>query len=115
MKLRLMAIKMNYIWIAIRLTIKKFLKQRKEKFNMELKDTIKLMTSEDYKERFLAEYWQVKIRYDKLKNMVDNWDNLNFKPTCEKFIYKLQLNAMSQYLNILENRAIWEKVDLFNR
>lgn len=29
---------------------------------MELKDTIELMTSEDYKERFKAEYWQAKIR-----------------------------------------------------
>lgn len=32
---------------------------------MELKDTIKLMTSEDYKERFAAEYLQTKIRYEK--------------------------------------------------
>ena len=31
---------------------------------MVLKDTIDLMTSEDYKERFLAEYQQLKIRYD---------------------------------------------------
>ena len=33
---------------------------------MELKDTIDLMTSEDYKDRFKAEYYQTKIRYDKL-------------------------------------------------
>ena len=32
----------------------------------ELKDTIELMTSENYKDRFKAEYWQTKIRYDKL-------------------------------------------------
>ena len=37
---------------------------------MELKDTVELMTSEDYKERFRAEYWQTKIRYDRLMNML---------------------------------------------
>lgn len=35
---------------------------------MELKETVELMNSEDYKERFIAEYRQVKIRYEKLKN-----------------------------------------------
>ena len=34
---------------------------------MELKDTIEMMMSEDYKERFKAEYNQTKIRYEKLK------------------------------------------------
>lgn len=36
---------------------------------MELKDTIELMNSTDYKERFRAEYYQTKIRYDKLDKM----------------------------------------------
>ena len=31
---------------------------------MELRDTIKFMNSEDYRERFVAEYWQTKIRYE---------------------------------------------------
>lgn len=31
---------------------------------MELKETIDLMNSDDYKERFKAEYLQVKIRYE---------------------------------------------------
>lgn len=30
---------------------------------MELKDTVEMMNSEDYKERFKAEYQQVVIRY----------------------------------------------------
>ena len=38
---------------------------------MELKDTIELMQSEDYKDRFKAEYFQLKIRYDKLKAMLE--------------------------------------------
>lgn len=29
----------------------------------ELKDTIELMNSSDYKDRFKAEYYQLKIRY----------------------------------------------------
>ena len=32
-----------------------------------LNETIPFMTSSDYKERFIAEYWQLKIRYEKLK------------------------------------------------
>ena len=34
---------------------------------MELKDTIKLMESDDYKDRLKAEYYQVKIRREKGK------------------------------------------------
>lgn len=33
---------------------------------MELKDTVEMMTSSDYKERFKAEYYQLKLRYNKL-------------------------------------------------
>lgn len=81
---------------------------------MELKDTIELMTSSDYKERFRAEYYQLEIRYNKLKNMVDNWDNLDFTPTCSKTIFELQLRYMYLYLEVLRQRAEREKVDLKN-
>ena len=37
---------------------------------MEPKDTIALMQSDDYKDRFQAEYFQTKIRYDKLHKML---------------------------------------------
>ncbi len=79
---------------------------------MELKDTIEMMQSEDYKERFKAEYYQTKIRYDKLRKMVDNWDSLDFKPTCKKEIYTTQLDVMKSYLDILKLRAIKENVEL---
>lgn len=36
---------------------------------MELKDTVELMLSEDYRDRMKAEYWKTKIRYDKLDRM----------------------------------------------
>ena len=32
-----------------------------------LNETVDMMCSQDYKERFVAEYWQTKIRYEKLK------------------------------------------------
>lgn len=53
---------------------------------MELKDTIELMNSEDYKERFKAEYYQAKIRYDKLYKMLVKYDagTLNFELSCPK-------------------------------
>ena len=35
---------------------------------MTLNDTIEKMNSADYKERFIAEYQQTKIRYEKLKH-----------------------------------------------
>ena len=77
-----------------------------------LTDTINYMTSENYKERFLAEYHQLRIRYDKLHMMVCNWDQLDFTPTCEKSIYEKQLKAMSDYLFILRERAEIEGINL---
>jgi hypothetical protein len=81
---------------------------------MELNETIEMMNSEDYKERFKAEYFQVAIRYKKLKEMTDKWDKneLNFTPTCPRSIYELQLKAMTEYITILEVRAAVEKVSL---
>lgn len=80
---------------------------------MELKDTVSLMTSSNYRDRFLCEYQQTKIRYDKLMNMYQNWDNLDFTPTCDKEIYKLQLTSMNDYLSVLTQRAKAEGIDLY--
>lgn len=81
---------------------------------MELKDTIEMMTSEDYKERFKAEYYQTKIRYGKLKYMLERWDDgtLDFIPTCPRSTYDLQIFAMMDYIAILEARAVMEGVTL---
>lgn len=80
----------------------------------ELEDTIQLMLSSDYKDRFIAEYWQLRTRYEKLEIMIEKWDNktLNFVPTCPREIYDKQLKYMREYLEILEERAKIEKVDL---
>ena len=81
---------------------------------MELKDTVELMTSEDYKERFKAEYYQTKIRYGKLKYMLEKWDEgiLEFTPTCPRCTFGLQISAMENYLAILEARAVMEGIAL---
>ena len=81
---------------------------------MELKDTIAMMQSADYKERFKAEYEQLRIRFEKLIAMLDKWDDgtLNFKPTCPRSTYNIQIRAMADYLAALEARAVMEGVPL---
>ena len=81
---------------------------------MELKDTVELMNSKDYKERFKAEYLQLKIRYQKLHNMVIKYEakTLDFTPTCDLDLLKHQMFLMEQLLYVLEVRAEIEKVNL---
>lgn len=81
---------------------------------MELKDTIELMNSNDYKERFKAEYLQTKIRYEKLHKMTVKYEagTLNFEPSCSLEILKEQKSYMGNYLRMLEIRAEIEKIDL---
>lgn len=81
---------------------------------MELKDTVDLMLSKDYKDRFKAEYYQLENRYNGLSKMIVNWDNneLSFTPTCPRATYDLQLRAMKDYLSILEIRAKIEGIEL---
>ena len=81
---------------------------------MELKDTIAIMQSADYKERFKAEYHQNVIRYEKLKAMLEKWDKgeLNFSPTCPRSTYNMQIKAMTDYIAVLEARAVMEGIEL---
>ena len=81
---------------------------------MELKDTIELMQSEDYKERFKAEYQQTKIRYDKLHAMIIKYEagTLDFQPTCPIDLLRQQASYMGNYLYCLEVRAELEKIEL---
>lgn len=81
---------------------------------MELKDTIELMNSEDYKERFKAEYYQTKIRYNKLNNMLIKYEanTLDFEPECRLDILKSQADFMYNYLYILKVRAEIEHIEL---
>ena len=81
---------------------------------MKLADTVEMMNSSDYKERFKAEYAQLVIRYYGLRNMLEKWDNgtLEFEPTCSRSTYNLQIKAMTDYITVLEARAVMENVDL---
>ena len=81
---------------------------------MKLNDTIEMMTSEDYKERFKAEYYQLKVRVCGLSNMLSAGDNnkLTFEPTCRRSTYDLQMKAMRDYMAILEMRAVMEHINL---
>ncbi len=81
---------------------------------MELRDTVEMMNSADYKERFKAEYLQTKIRYEKLHAMVVKYEagTLNFTPNCPLELLKEQKAAMGKYLYCLEVRAQIEGVDL---
>ena len=81
---------------------------------MKLVETVEMMNSTDYKQRFKAEYVQLVIRFNGLKNMLKKWDdgNLEFKPTCPRSTYDLQINAMCNYIAVLEARAVMENVDL---
>lgn len=91
----------------------------------ELKETTKLMTSTDYKERFVAEYWQTKIRYEKLKafnTKIEAAQRVRFsevenklkEPThdCPADILTEQQHILGEYLHILEIRAVIEGIDL---
>ena len=80
----------------------------------ELKDTVNDMCSANYKERFIAEYCQLVIRYKGLKNMLGKWDRneLDFKPTCPRSTYNMQIKAMADYIAVLEERAIMENIIL---
>lgn len=92
---------------------------------MELKDTIELMNSSDYKERFKAEYQQTKIRYEKLKAFVTKIEAHRVsqygpvqveepKHDCSLEMLRNQQEKMGEYLHILELRAVIEGVDLNN-
>lgn len=80
----------------------------------ELKDTVELMNSSDYKERFKAEYLQTKIRYEKLHAMTIKYEagTLGFEPNCSLELLKEQKSYMGNYLRMLEIRAEIEKIDL---
>lgn len=81
---------------------------------MELNDTVEMMQSADYKERFKAEYHQTKIRYNKLHKMIVKADagTLEFTPTCPIDLLKEQKAAMGKYLYCLEVRAQIEHIEL---
>ena len=81
---------------------------------MELQDTITLMVSDDYKDRFVAEYVQLRLRIVGIQNMLSQYvdGTLQFTPTCGYNVLNRQLQAMILYSQILETRAQEEEITL---
>ena len=81
---------------------------------MQLKDTVEMMNSEDFKERFKAEYYQLSIRLYGLTSMLYKWKNnmLDFEPKCSKETLENQVIFMQGYMDILRLRAKIEEIDL---
>ena len=82
------------------------------------------MLSDDYKERFLSEYWQAKIRYEKLKKFntkIEASERTTYgakqvpmpKHDCPESILREQQSIMGNYLRIMEVRAEIEGIDLY--
>lgn len=46
--------------------------------------------------------------------MLEKWDDgtLEFEPTCPRSTYNMQIKAMTDYIAVLEARAVMENVDL---
>lgn len=85
---------------------------------VELKDTVEMMKSEDYKERFKAEYLQTKIRYEKLKAFCNRIEaaEISEMPVpvhdCPLELLRKQQKAMGEYLHTLEIRSLIEEIVL---
>lgn len=83
---------------------------------LELKDTAASMGSDNYKDRFRAEYYQLVIRYKKLTTMLEKWDRneLDFIPNCNRGIFNMQQRIMADYIAVLESRAQIEDIELWD-
>ena len=79
-----------------------------------LNATIEMMVSDDYRERFRAEYAQLVYRFLKLDNMIVKYYNneLEFSLSCPINLLLKQLDIMADYLTMLEARAAIEKIDI---
>ena len=88
--------------------------------------TVKNMLSSDYKKRFIAEYHQTSLRYEKLKQFCNKIEGAqlynkehcgkDFKAepthTCSLELLRKQQAIMGEYLHILELRAVMEGIDI---
>ena len=81
---------------------------------MTLADTIWLMQSDNYQDRFKAEYYQTAIRKGKLYQIIAHYNDgfLDFELKTPLFILQKQWEAMNEYLEILKARAEIEGIDL---
>lgn len=88
--------------------------KHKAKLDTELGKTVEGMLSDDYKERFIAEYKQINYRTEKLGEMLDKYidGKLCFEPNCNFTLLHTQYNIMCAYASILRERSIVEGIEL---
>lgn len=85
----------------------------------DLKDTVNLMLSEDYKDRFAAEYFQTFTRYLRLKRFCNRIEAAQIigitepEHDCPLQLLREQQSAMGNYLRILELRAEIENINIW--
>ena len=85
--------------------------ETKKVISLDLKDTIDGMCSDDYKERFIAEYTQLRIRQIKLKKFIGKIKYAKYadqpepKHDCPLHVLEKQEAIMCFYLAALEVRA----------
>lgn len=81
---------------------------------MNLQDTVEMMNSSDFKERFIGEYAQLVIRKNGLESMLQRAKKgtLPFNPKCSLFLLESQLKTMEDYAKQLEIRAEIEEIEL---
>lgn len=80
--------------------------------SLELNETVDGMLSEDYVERFRAEYYQLCIRLKKLNDLCLKYESgkLDFTPDTPLEVLKDQIGWMEQYKYALELRAMYEAI-----
>ena len=70
----------------------------------DLASTITYMLSEDWEDRLIAEYYQAKIRLEKLKTFIDENYGLRTNALCDQYKY------LEKYLDALRERIEEEKI-----
>ena len=72
------------------------------------------MLSDDYKERFVAEAAQLKIRIEKLDRVIEGYgdESLGFVPETPFPILSAQYHAMLAYMDVLVARSAIEGIDI---
>ena len=75
---------------------------------------LELVSRNNYKDRFITEYKELKSRLDKLHKMIIKYkaETLDFEPDCPIEVLEDQEYYMSEYLKVLEIRAEIEKINL---
>ena len=85
---------------------------------MELKETVDLMLSDDYKARLLAETQQLAIRGNKLSKLID--ENIDIEKAVDPkiaadpgfFLYVIQMRRMLDYFDVLKKRCLKEGIEI---